>query len=504
MILQTLTDDITGANKSIGLFGLSLQNIRNKFQEIYTVGFKNAIFNSSTIDVSAIDRYNQKILEGSSAQEALASASQGTNTATIALMKSTNGATVSTEQLVAAQEASTLKARAQSVAYKAVSIAANMIAYALIAKGIQIASDAIDHYINRAKYAAEAMEEAQQAINDSQNTLKTMSVTLSENKDRFLQLSQGVDKFSNNLHLSEEDYAEYLTISNKLAELFPTLVSGYDDQGNALLAIGANADETNEKLQYLLEVQQAVAQQTLIDNMDDIANGIYYEVENAKNSISDMESELETLQQKYNKINIDIVNSNGLISLSDKDYSKYGTAMENALTSAGIKFEKNVSAGLSNTSIQLVAASPDQLAKAQNFYDTWLEKENEYYHASENGLKKDIEEKEQSVQNSYAKITANLQSWIKDNYNYQYLSDASSALADALIPEIKWDELENPPITAFDYQNYVEENIIKPLMEVPSEHKQEIDKMFQQLLSFEDGDLDVLQYAQKLQARLKE
>ena len=41
-----------------------------------------------------------------------------------------------------------------------------------------------------------------------------MSSVLSENKDRFLELSQGVDKFSNNLRLSSEDYTEYLSISN--------------------------------------------------------------------------------------------------------------------------------------------------------------------------------------------------------------------------------------------------------------------------------------------------
>ena len=88
MIFRTITDDITGVNKSIGLFGLSLQNVKNKLQEIQTVGFKNAIFNSSTIDKSAIDKYNQSILNGVSAQQALATASRNTNRATIALMES--------------------------------------------------------------------------------------------------------------------------------------------------------------------------------------------------------------------------------------------------------------------------------------------------------------------------------------------------------------------------------------------------------------------------------
>ena len=504
MIFRTIIDDITGANKSIGLFGLSLQNVKNKLQEIQTVGFKNAIFNSSTIDKSAIDKYNQSILNGVSAQQALATASRNTNRATIALMESANGATISTEQLTAAQQASTLSSKALSMAIKTVSVAMNMIAFALIAKGIQLAADAIDHYVNRAKYAAEAMEEAQQAIDDAQSSLKNVFTTLSENKDRFLELSQGVDKFSKNLSLSEEDYAEYLSISNQLAELSPSLVSGYDEQGNALLAIGKNADETNEKLQSVLENQQAIAQQTLIDNMDDVATGIYYEVEDAKSSIESMETELASLQDQFKEVNVDIASSNGLISFSDDDYSKYGKAMENALTSAGIEFEKNASAGLYTTAIQLVSASPQQLEQAQKFYDAWLNSENEYYHASENGLKQDIEEKEKSIETSYAKMTANLQAWVKDNYNYQYLSDDASAMVDALIPEIKWDELEEAPITASDYQNYVEENIIKPLMEVPQEHKQEIDNMLQQLLSFEDGDLDVLEFAEQLQARLKE
>lgn len=297
----------------------------------------------------------------------------------------------------AALQQQTLGAKAATVATKALSVAGNMIVFTLISKGIELAVSAIDNYINRAKYAAEAMEEAQQKIDDAQNTLNNMSATISENKDRFLELSQGVDKFSKNLTLSEEDYAEYLSISNKLAAFSPNLVSAYDNQGNALLAIGSNAMETNEKLQSLLETQQIVAQQTLIDNMDDVANGIYYEVEDARNSIHEIEAELSSLQQQYNEFNIDISNSDGFISFNDEDYFKYGKAMEKALSSAGIKFRKNVPAGLYNTAIQLESASPQQLEQAQKFYDAWLASENEYYHASENGLKQDMAEKENFI-----------------------------------------------------------------------------------------------------------
>ena len=322
------------------MLGLSLRSLSNNLYDIQTRGLKNFIFNTSTIDNSVIRKYNLLLDQNVDAQKALAIASKNTNKATIALMESANGARVEDEKLTAAQNASTVAAKMQSAAYKAVSIAANMVTYALIAKGIELAANAIDHYINRAKYAAEAMEEAQQAINDSQSRLKEISTALSDNRDRFLELSQGVDKFSNNLRLSEDDYAEYLSLCNQFADLFPSLVAGYDDQGNALLAIGTNADETNAKLQSLLETQQAAAQQTLIDNMDDVANGIYFEVKDSKDAIGEMEGELAELQQKYEAFNIDIADSKGQILFNYQDYDKYGTAMEEALSSAGIKFEK--------------------------------------------------------------------------------------------------------------------------------------------------------------------
>lgn len=181
----------------------------------------------------------------------MAEATKNTNTETIRLLQSANGAKVSTEAIIAAQRVSALAAKAQSAAFKDVAVAGNMIASALIAKGIELAANAIDHYVNRAKYAAEAMEEAQQKISDAQSKLQEVTSTVSDNKDQFLELAQGVDQFSNNVSLSTEDYQEYLDISNKLADLAPSLDACYDDQGNALLSIGSNAEDTSQKLQEI-------------------------------------------------------------------------------------------------------------------------------------------------------------------------------------------------------------------------------------------------------------
>ncbi len=521
MIFKTITDDITGANKSIGLFGLSLKDVSEKLYDIQTRGLKDTLFNTPTIefDEKAIALYNQKIEDGASAQNALATASKNTNSATIALMESANGTTISTEQMTTAQKASTVAARAQSAAYKAVSIAANMIVYTLIAKGIQLAADAIDHYVNRAKYAAEAIEEAQQKIDETQSNLKTMNSIIKENKDRFLQLSTGVSEFSENLRLSEEDYAEYLSISQKLAEIAPSLIAGYDEQGNALLNIGNNAEETEQKLNNLIETQQKISRQTLSDNLDVVAKGVYYEVEEAKGIITQLNQELATTKQEASEISFDIAdtvkNGNGIFQFTDLNdpLRTYRNTFIKALESANIGWEdlgndqiwvKDFSGAANNGGRNSNEVREIALKEAQEYYNLMLNLENNVHSASIAGLEKEITDKEKLIEVSYSKMTANLQAWVAQNYGYQYLSDKSQRIVDALIPNINWNSLNIPLLSGQDYQNYINENILMPLMSVQPENKAEVEKLFSDLLSFENGDLNILPFAEQLQARLKQ
>lgn len=503
-IFTTIKNDISNVNQEIGLFGKSISEIKDIIYDVQTKGFKEGFLNKGTIDLAAYQKYNNLLDLGVSSEKALAEATKNTNTETIRLLQSANGAKVSTEALTAAQKASTLVAKAQSVAFKAVSMAGNMLVMALVTKGIELAASAIDHLVNKSKYAAEAMEEAQQEITDSQNKLKEVSDTVSENKDRFLELAQGVDQFSNNVSLSKDDYQEYLDISNKLADIAPDLVTGYDEQGNALLVIGSNANDTSKKLQDIIDKQQTIANQKLVDNLPKIADGIYNEVEDAKIEIDSLQGQLEDAKNTSKNLNIDIKGSHGRIDFKDNDYEKYGKGMEKALKSAGIDYEKVAGGGLYETSIQLKSASKEQLEQAQKFYDAWLDQENAFNQASINGLEKSIAQKQGMLKQYYAKITPNLQQWAKQTPEYEGLGQDSANIVDKLIPQINWDSLKDRPINDSDYTQYIENHIIKPLMTIPDEHKDEINSMFQKLLSFDDGDLNVLDFAKQLQEKLND
>jgi len=44
-----------------------------------------------------------------------------------------------------------------------------------------------------------------------------------------------------------------------MANLFPSLVSGFDSQGNAILTLDANADKAKESIAALLEEERQLA-----------------------------------------------------------------------------------------------------------------------------------------------------------------------------------------------------------------------------------------------------
>ncbi|MCH5257270.1 MAG: hypothetical protein J1D87_08235 [Lachnospiraceae bacterium] len=362
------------------------------------------------------------------------------------------------------------------------------------------------------------MQEAQKKIDDAQTSLKNISTTINDNKERFLELSQGVSQFSKNLTLSEDDYAEYLAISQKFAELSPSLIVGYDEQGNALLNIGKNAEETTEKLNGLLEAQQETSKQTLVDNLDAVAEGIHYEVKQINDSINLLEDELDKTK-RASEMEFDISdifkNGNGIFQFTDANdpFKTHRTAFIKALESANIGWEYlsddqiflNDFTGAANNGGKDGQEIVDiALKEAQEYYNKMLNLENTVHEASIAGYKKELADKENAIKASYSKMTANLQAWVEQNANYQYLSNGSQSIVDALIPEIDWSSLDIDLVSGQDYQNYINDNILMPLMSVLPENKAEIDKMFFKLLSFEDGDLDIIPFAEQLQARLKE
>ena len=72
---------------------------------------------------------------------------------------------------------------------------------------------------------------------------------------KYAKLSKGVDGLGRNVSLTADEYSEYQSIVNQIAEQIPSLVSGYDEQGNALLSCKGNVEELTAAYEKLIHAQ---------------------------------------------------------------------------------------------------------------------------------------------------------------------------------------------------------------------------------------------------------
>lgn len=270
--IRTISDDVTGLNKSVGVLGLSFDEVIDKIKNVKINGF-----NKSTIDLSAIQKYNDLITNGTSAQEALKIASDGTNKETISLMKSTNGATVSQDALKTAMNGATVSARIASVAYKTLSVAMNIGVTLAISAGISKLIDLYDEYSNRVANAKERSEEMNEEIKSLGESINENQKWINSNSDRYEELSKGVDSLGNNIGLTSKEFEEYNKLTNEVADMFPNLVSGYSETGDAILSCKNNVDLLNQSLQ----AQNDEMNLKVLSNAKDTLTSVAGEVSNS-------------------------------------------------------------------------------------------------------------------------------------------------------------------------------------------------------------------------------
>lgn len=190
-------------------------------------------------------------------------------------------------------EQMTFGAKAANVAMKGLAIAGNMIIYALISKGIEIAVTAIDNYIHRVERAQEAIEEITSDIAKMNDKLKSASKTVKDSAKRFAELAQGVNQLTGkNISLNTEDYEEFLDLNNQLAELFPSLPRIFDENGNAIVQLSGDVDTIVGSLKNLVDVQRQITNQEIADKLPDL-------YANTKTVADDYESQLKELNGDY-------------------------------------------------------------------------------------------------------------------------------------------------------------------------------------------------------------
>lgn len=236
-----------------------------------------------------------------------------------------------------------------------------MAAITLAAKGIDYLIHYQDKMIEKGEKAKETISNAfdefsskKTAVNDlgkqfadSEKDITSTGDAIDSIGKKYIEFKKGIDRNSNkNIGLSDSDYQSYLDLSNQLAEQFPTLVSGYDAQGNAMLNLGSNAEIATAKIKELYDAQMLSANVKIGEQLDDNYKGVVTQIDKYQGEIGEWKTKVE----KNKKAQKDVLPSLKTISSGEikfdaaafgKNVGKVQNEINTILMKNGITVDEN-------------------------------------------------------------------------------------------------------------------------------------------------------------------
>lgn len=129
--------------------------------------------------------------------------------------------------------------------------------------------------------STEEVKERTDALLDSYNTAiseaNSNAKTIESLASRYETLSKGVNNLGENVSLTADEYSEYNDIVNQIAEMFPAMITGYTDEGNAILSLKGNVEELRDAYK---EAQKEAYNLLIVSGKDSDGNDIITNYQN--------------------------------------------------------------------------------------------------------------------------------------------------------------------------------------------------------------------------------
>lgn len=210
--------------------------------------------------------------------------------------------------LATAEGSLTIANKSLAASFK--SLMASIPVWGWIALGISVLIEVINGIAMAAGNSSNQIEELDSELNDLISTAQTAAndfLSLKSSADevipRFAELARGVDEFGNRVELTEEEYAEFLELNNKLAEMFPELDMGLDSNGNHILALSYSVDTLTESLEALLEAERKAANEEIVGNLKDTLENMEEADDAYDEEIKQIQGKKDAYKRAYDEIN---------------------------------------------------------------------------------------------------------------------------------------------------------------------------------------------------------
>lgn len=410
------------------------------------------------------------------------------------------------------------KTKALSLAMKAVSSVGWMMLITEVTKLVGVGFKALDKYvINRDKYEAEALEQMSEKAQDAQSNIKSLQSEIKQNADtvdeagkKYAELAQGVNQLTGkNISLSDDEYKEFLDVSNQLAEVFPQLTKGYDDNGNAILDLQGNVDGITGKLKDLLEIEQQLAQQEINKNID-----TYFENQSkvfgkeAKGQNDTIDTQTEKIE-KYQKT---LDNFNESVS-NNKPASNFESELEKQT------YYADFLADMEKANIDIADAIISQDGTSATEYNfAKLSKETQeqirqYYAGIISTANTEMRSAESQLSTSNAEFASYVNMWMQ-NSSGSYLAmtgnDEMQSALSSIVSGLNWGDIlqgdDFSGLSGEELESAIETNILVPLQSAMAnaDTGDQFKQIITDALTISDDDISLEESKNRIEAYVQE
>ncbi len=363
----------------------------------------------------------------------------------------------------------------------------------------------------------EAFESAKKNAEDAKSNIKSLQSEIKQNADtvdqagkKYAELAQGVNQLTGkNISLSDDEYKEFLDVSNQLADVFPQLTKGYDDNGNAILDLQGNVDGITGKLKDLLEIEQQLAQQEINKNID-----TYFENQSkvfgkeAKGQNDTIDTQTEKIE-KYQKA---LDNFNESVS-NNKPASNFESELEKQT------YYADFLADMEKANIDIADAIISQDGTSATEYNfAKLSKETQkqirqYYAGIISTANTEMRSAESQLSTSNAEFASYVNMWMQ-NSSGSYLAmtgnDEMQSALSSIVSGLNWGDIlqgdDFSGLSGEELESAIETNILVPLQSAMAnaDTGDQFKQIITDALTISDDDISLEESKNRIEAYVQE
>ena len=345
----------------------------------------------------------------------------------------------------------------------------------LVVEGISLLTSSIDDSSDSMETLSEEAEQLTSEIRSIATEYQNLRDSATDIIPRFVELAEGVNQLGENVSLTDEEYEEFLSLNNQIAEMFPELNMGMDSNGNAMLALSFSADTLSQSLWDLVEAERAAANQKIADTMPDVLNNITQSIEQYDDAISNVEQSVHDIERAYNDFLV--YQERGMSKIWASQSTQWGLDALDALGVLGDKVYSDT---------------------AHMYYwdlDLDIDKEelDRRFNNAMAGLEQQIANYEQLASAKWAQLNPVVSAYLKTDFMFQDLDGTMQEIAQVMVSGLDFSSLGLT--TQDEVQSYIQSNIIEPLFLATPEVKKAFANITDWEEQLENGEITFEQFS---------